>query len=67
MAEQFEITILRNLIHNEEFTRKVLPFLKVDFFKNRDEIILFNLIRDQERDHQKLKNPFFFSFSFVYI
>jgi archaellum biogenesis ATPase FlaH len=56
MAEQFEITILRNLIHNEEFTRKVLPFLKVDFFKNRDEIILFNLINDFVVKYNNLPN-----------
>ena len=56
MAEHFEKTILRNLIHNEDFTRKVLPFLKVDFFKNRDEIILFNLINDFVVKYNNLPN-----------
>ena len=28
--ERFELTLLRNLIFNEEFTRKALPFLKED-------------------------------------
>ena len=56
MAEHFEKTILRNLIHNEYFTRKVLPFLKVDFFKNRDEIILFNLINDFVVKYNNLPN-----------
>ena len=44
MQERFELTLLRNLIYNEEFTRKTLPFLKEDYFKNRDEVVLFNTI-----------------------
>ena len=44
--ERFELTLLRNLIFNEEFTRKALPFLKEDYFKNRDEIVLFNTINN---------------------
>ena len=46
MSDQFEKTLLSNLIHNEDFTRKVIPFLKQDFFKNRDEVTLFNIIND---------------------
>ena len=44
--ERFELTLIRNLIFNEEFTRKALPFLKEDYFKNRDEIVLFNTINN---------------------
>ena len=40
----FEKTLLSNLIHNEDFTRKTIPFIKEDFFRNRDEITLFNII-----------------------
>ena len=46
MSDQFEKTLLSNLIHNEDFTRKVIPFIKQDFFRNRDEITLFNIIND---------------------
>jgi hypothetical protein len=46
MSDQFEKTLLSNLIHNEDFTRKVIPFLKQDFFRNRDETTLFNIIND---------------------
>ena len=46
MSDQFEKTLLSNLIHNEDFTRKVIPFLKQDFFRNRDEVTLFNIIND---------------------
>ena len=40
----FEKTLLSNLIYNEDFTRKTLPFIKPDFFRNRDEVTLFNII-----------------------
>ena len=46
MSDQFENTLLSNLIHNEDFTRKALPFIKADFFKGRNEVTLFNLIND---------------------
>ena len=32
MIETIENTIIKNLICNEEYTRKVLPFLKPDYF-----------------------------------
>ena len=44
MIDKFENTILKNLIYNEEFARKAVPFLKEDFFKDRIETILFNQI-----------------------
>ena len=43
-AERIERTALKNLIHNEEYTRKVLPFLKVDYFEDRSEKIIFTEI-----------------------
>ncbi len=46
MSDRFELTILSNLIHNEDYTRKVLPFLKEDYFKAREEVILFKVIED---------------------
>ena len=42
--ERIETTALKNLIHNEEYTRKVLPFLKSEYFSDRHEQILFNEI-----------------------
>ena len=51
--ERIEITVLRNLIFNEDYTRKTLPFIKEIFFTKREEQILF-----QEIDTfvQKYKN-----------
>ena len=42
--ERIEITILRNLIFNEEFTRKALPFVNEIYFTKREEKILFQEI-----------------------
>ena len=42
--ERIERTILSNLIHNEEYTRRVLPFVKEEYFSDRLEKILFTEI-----------------------
>jgi archaellum biogenesis ATPase FlaH len=42
--ERIEITVLRNFIFNEAFTRKALPFCKEDYFTTRPERILFREI-----------------------
>ncbi len=36
--------ILKNLHYSEEFTRKVLPFLRADYFNDRNERTIFNEI-----------------------
>ena len=41
-----ELVILKNLIYNEEYLRKVLPFLKTEYFPNRTEKTIFNEIID---------------------
>ena len=53
MATRLEQTILKNLIHNEEFTRKTLPYIKSDFFSERDEEFLFKQIKDYFLKYQK--------------
>ena len=44
-AEKIERTALRNLIHNEDYTRKVLPFLKSEYFQDRSERVVFSEIQ----------------------
>jgi len=41
-----ELVILKNLIYNEEYLRKVLPFLKTEYFPNATEKTVFNEILD---------------------
>ena len=51
---RLEQTILKNLIYNEEYIRKVLPFVKQDYFSDNTEKIVFQEIFDFI---QKFKNP----------
>jgi len=41
---KLEQTILRNLIHNEDYLRKALPFLKDEYFTDKSEKVLFDEI-----------------------
>ena len=41
-AVRLEQTILKNLVQNEPFTRKVIPFLKEEYFSESDEKTVFN-------------------------
>ena len=41
-----ESTILTHLIHDEEYTRKVLPFIKDEYFQNSHDKVKFKLISE---------------------
>jgi replicative DNA helicase len=43
---RLEQTILKNLIKNEDYTRKVLPFLKEEYFSNLEDRLLFKEVAD---------------------
>jgi len=42
--EKVEFLILRNLLHNEEYNRKVIPFLKPEYFEDTNQKIVFEEI-----------------------
>jgi len=44
MEPNLQTTILRNLINNESFTRKVIPFLKKDYFEGSQRIVFDQII-----------------------
>jgi replicative DNA helicase len=44
--KRIETVILENLLYNEEYTRKVLPFLKAEYFTDPNEKTVFNSISD---------------------
>jgi len=41
---KLEQTILKNLIYNEEYLRKVLPFIKPEYFTDNTDRVIFNEI-----------------------
>jgi replicative DNA helicase len=43
-SDRTEILILRTLLHDEEYSRKVLPFLKPEYFTERDERVIYDCI-----------------------
>ena len=51
-----EQTILANLIHNEQYTRKVLPFIKGDYFSDRTERTVFEEIQKFVDKYSDLPN-----------
>ena len=53
MTERIEETILRNLICNEQYYRKVVPFIKADYFQEYNEKILFEEIADFASKYDK--------------
>ena len=42
--DKVEILILRNLLYNEEYLRKVIPFIKKDYFEDTNQKIIFEEI-----------------------
>ena len=51
---RLEQTILKNLIYNEEYTRKVLPFVRAEYFSDNSERLVF---REVFEFIHKYKNP----------
>ena len=42
--EQIEFLILKNLLHNEKYLRKALPFIKAEYFQDSNQKIVFEEI-----------------------
>ena len=54
MTERIEESILRNLLHNEEYYRKVVPFLKAEYFESYHEKIIYEEIADFAAKYDKV-------------
>ena len=44
--EKVEFLVLKNLLHNEDFLRKCIPFIKPDYFQDTNQKIVFEEITD---------------------
>ena len=42
--ERLELTILRNLVYNEDYSRKVIPFIQPEYFEQKSEKLVFEEI-----------------------
>ena len=54
MTERIEESILRNLLYNETYYRKVVPFLKAEYFQEYHEKIVFEEIADFAGKYDKV-------------
>ncbi len=52
--ERIETTILRNLLHNEEYYRKVVPFLKAEYYESYHEKVIYEEIADFAAKYDKI-------------
>ena len=52
--DKVEFLILRNLLHNEEYIRKVIPFIKAEYFEDPNQKIVFEEIRSFIEEYNQL-------------
>ena len=57
MTPRIERTIPSNLIHNEEFARKVIPFLKEEYFQDAIEKVIFKSIWRYAEEYKSAVTP----------
>ena len=53
LMDSVEFLILRNLLHNEEYIRKVIPFIKADYFEDITQKIVFEEISSFVEQYNK--------------
>ena len=46
MISTLELTILRGIVHNEEFTRKILPYVKEEYFESSMGRTLYTTLKE---------------------
>ena len=54
MTERVPLTILKNLLHDEQYTRKVLPFVQPEYFEERCDRVVFEEISSYLKDYDGL-------------
>ena len=42
--DKVEVLLIKNLLYNEEYGRKVIPFIKAEYFEDQSQKILFEEI-----------------------
>ena len=52
--DRIEKVILRNLVYNEEYLRKVIPFIEPDYFNDKNERVVFEHITKYVAEYNNL-------------
>ena len=50
--DKLEVIILKNLVYNEKFCRKVLPFIKPDYFETHEDRVVSDEINNSVQQYQ---------------
>ena len=57
MLSQLENLILHNLAYNETYTRKVLPYIKEEYFEDISQKVVFNEVSTFISDYDNIPEP----------
>ncbi len=52
--DKIEVLILRNLLYNEEYLRKVIPFIKSDYFEDSNQKVVYEEISNYVNQYNSL-------------
>jgi replicative DNA helicase len=52
--DKIELIILKNLLHNEKYVRKVIPFIKLEYFEDQNQKIIFEEIFNFVQEYNQL-------------
>jgi replicative DNA helicase len=52
--DKVEFLVLRNLLHNESYVRKVLPFIKSEYFEDQNQKVIFEEIHKFVSEYNKI-------------
>jgi replicative DNA helicase len=52
MMDKLEVIVLKNLVYNEKYCRKVLPFIKSEYFETHEERVVFEEINKYVQEYQ---------------
>jgi replicative DNA helicase len=52
MMDKLEVIVLKNLVYNEKYCRKVLPFIKPEYFETHEERVVFEEINKYVQQYQ---------------
>ena len=51
-----EISVLSNLIHNDKYFKKTIPYIKDEYFENNGSKKIFQIIQKFASDYNKQPN-----------
>jgi replicative DNA helicase len=54
MMDKLEVLVLKNLVYNEKYCRKVLPFIKSEYFESIEERVVFDEVNKYVQTYQTL-------------